>query len=174
VPRTEGRKDARKDVDARRRAGADRQRATRETVELRDRLPSIRDHRHDAARVALEHSSCLGQGCRPAASREQRCAKFLFELSHVLGHRRLRQVDALGRAGEALLARNGQEDFDLAHCQRHRQSSPPRRAPHHGSTARLSRRRSTNSCCIDVRRCGPDGNGISWLNSAATELLPEA
>ena len=110
----EGRHDARQHVDAGRRAGADHERATLESLQPIQRAARAGERRDQARGVLLEQASGLGERHRSAEPIEEARVELALELQHVLGQRRLAHVQALGRPREALRARHRQDDLELA------------------------------------------------------------
>ena len=85
-----------------------------QAVQLGDRLARALGRRGQAKRVLLEHAPGLGERHGPAPAQEQGLAQLALELAHVLGDRRLGEVDPLGRPAEAPLAGDGEEHVHLA------------------------------------------------------------
>ena len=106
------------EIDAGGRAGADDEGATLEAVDLLDGPSAVGNRRDDSRGVGFEHPPGLGRRSpASAAPREEPRTQFPLEFGNVLGQRRLRQIDAAGRATEVLLPCDRQEDLQL--LQRH-------------------------------------------------------
>src|SRR5262249_42976763 len=112
------RDERRQHVGPGRRAGADGQRSPLKAVQLGERLPPGGQRRDDARRVVAEDTPGLGQRDGSRMADEQPDAQLFLELAHVLGERRLREMNAFRRTAEALRLRHAEEDFELA--DRHR------------------------------------------------------
>jgi hypothetical protein len=80
----------------------------------------------DACRVALQDAARFGELEAAAKAQEQDLPQRLLEVLDALGQRRLRDVQALGRAREVELAGQHHEGLDLSGRQTTRHASPPR------------------------------------------------
>jgi len=105
----------RQEVEARRRARADDEGAPRAARQVGDGLLRAVQRRQHPERVILQDPPRLGQRHRAPAPLEEARAEPALELAHVLGQRRLTQVDALGRPPKTPGAGHGQEHLELSH-----------------------------------------------------------
>jgi len=98
-------------------AGADHrhvQAAAGDALELRHRLVDLLELLDDDAARAQHLLAGGGEVDALAQLLEQRQPGVLFELGHLRGNGRLRQVQLLGGAGEVQVAGDGLEDLELA------------------------------------------------------------
>ena len=100
-------------VDTGRGAGADREGSPLESLQILDRLAGVRQGHEEPRGVLGEHPAGIGKGHAAGEPVEEASPERGLELPHVLGERRLAQVQRLGRPVEAPGPRDREEDLEL-------------------------------------------------------------
>src|SRR5207244_11217025 len=109
IPRLKRRDDAREDVDPRRRAGSDQERAPSEAFQILHGMPGVLGCRKHASSARLEDASGFGEGDLLGSAQEESRAQLTLQVMNLLGNRRLREMDFSGSATKASLSGDGEE-----------------------------------------------------------------